>query len=74
MDICECVYRLPFLFLYHIFVVLRYKKSHRALAMAKTKPQNPKHTNKGNIRSKSLQLGSVPVPGPHMGAKLKQVN
>jgi len=62
-----------FLFFFYIIYLLRYKKSYEALAMTKTKPKSQNRTEKGNIRNTSLQLGSVPVPGPHMGTKLKQI-
>ena len=63
-----------FFFFYIIYSLLRYKKSHGALAMAKTKPETQSELTKEKIRNISLQLGSVPVPGPHTGTKLKQVN
>jgi len=66
-------YFLFFLFLYHIFVV-KVQEIAWSASYGENKTQNPKRTNKGNIRNNSLQLGSVPVPGPHTGAKLKQVN
>jgi len=59
---------------YIIYALLRYKKSHGALAMAKTKPKIQKELTKETSGTRSLQLGSVPVPGPHAGAKLKQVS
>jgi len=61
-----------FLFLYHIFVV-KVQEIAWSASYGENKTQNPKRTNKGNIRNISLQLGSVPVPGPHTGTKLKQV-
>jgi len=61
-----------FFFLYHIFVV-KVQDIAWSASYGENKTQNPKRTNKGNIRNISLQLGSVPVPGPHTGAKLKQV-
>ena len=55
--------------------MLRYKKSHGALAMAKTKPKIQNELRKEiSGTKKPLQLGSVPVPGPHTGTKLKQVS
>jgi len=63
-----------FFFLYIIYSLLRYKKSHGALAMAKTKPKIQNILTKETSGTKALQLGSVPVPGPHAGAKLNQVN
>jgi len=57
-------------FLYHIFVV---KVQEITWSYGENKTQNPKRTNKGNIQNISLQLGSVPVPGPPTGTKLKQV-
>jgi len=43
-----------FLFiLYIIYSLLRAKKSHRVLPMAKTEPKSPKQTNKGNIHRQS---------------------
>jgi len=61
-----------FLFLYHIFVV-KVQEIAWSASYGENKTQNPKRTNKGKIRHQSLQLGSVPVPGPHMGTTLKQV-
>jgi len=65
---------LLFSFFYIIYSLLRYKKSHGALAMAKTKPRIQNEQTKETSGTKTLQLGSVPVPGPHTGAKLNQVN
>jgi len=62
-----------FFFFYIIYSLLRYKKSHGALAMAKTKPKIQDELTKETSGTQTLQLGSVPVPGPHTGAKLKQV-
>jgi len=62
-----------FFFLYHIFVVKVQEIAWRA-SYGENKTQNAKRTNKGNIRNVTLLLGSVPVPGPNAGAKLKQVN
>jgi len=59
-------------FLYHILVV-KVQEIAGSGSYGENKTQNPKRTNKRNIRNNSLQLGSVPVPGPHMGAKLNQV-
>jgi len=61
-----------FIFLYHIFVV-KVQEIAWSASYGENKTQNPKRTNKGNIRNISLQLGSVPVPGPPTGTKLKQV-
>jgi len=61
-----------FIFLYHIFVV-KVQEIAWSASYGENKTQNPRRTNKGNIRHQSLQLGSVPVPGPHTGATLKQV-
>jgi len=58
-----------FFFLYHIFVV-KVQEIAWSASYGVNKTQNPKRTDKGNIRNNSLQLGSVPVPGPHTGAKL----
>jgi len=63
-----------FFFFYIIYSLLRYKKSHGALAMAKTKPKIQNKQTKETSGTKTLQLGSVPVPGPHTGTKLNQVN
>jgi len=60
-------------FLYHIFI-LKGQEIAWSASYGENKTQKPKRTNKGNIRNISLRLGSVPVPGPHAGAKLKQVN
>jgi len=60
-----------FFFFYIIYSLLRYKKSHGVLAMAKTKPKIQNKQTKETSGTKSLQLGSLPVPGPHAGAKLK---
>jgi len=62
-----------FLFLYHIFVV-KVQEIAWSASYGENKTQKPKRTNKGNIRNYSLHLGSVPVPGPHTGTKLHQVN
>jgi len=61
-----------FIFLYHIFVV-KVQEIAWSASYGENKTQNPKRTNKGNIRNNTLHLGSVPVPGPHTGAKFKQV-
>jgi len=61
-----------FLFLYHIFVV-KVQEIAWSASYGENKTQNPKRTNKGNIRNTTLRLGSVPVPGPHTGTKLNQV-
>jgi len=61
-----------FLFLYHIFVV-KVQEIAWSASYGENKTQNPKQTNKGNIRNHSLHLGSVPVLGPHTGTKLTQV-
>jgi len=63
-----------FFFFYIIYSLLRYKKSHGALAMAKRKPKIQNKQTKETSGSKTLQLGSVPVPGPETGAKLNQVD
>jgi len=63
-----------FLFFYIISSLLRYKKSLSALAMAKTKPKIQNELTKETSGTILPQLGSVPVPGPHTGAKLKQVH
>jgi len=60
-------------FLYHIFGV-KVQEITWSGSYGENKTQNPKRTNKRNIRNNTLELGSVPVPGPHMGAKLKQVH
>jgi len=62
-----------FFFFYIIYSLLRYKKSHGALAMAKTKPKIQDELTKENSGTNVLHLGSVPVPGPHTGTTLKQV-
>ena len=62
-----------FFFFYIIYSLLRYKKSHGALAMAKTKPKIQNELTKEKSGTNLLQLGSVPVPGPHTGTTLKQV-
>jgi len=59
-------------FLYHIFVV-KVQEIAWSASYGENKTQNPKRTNKGKIRRQTLQLGSVPVPGPHTGTTLKQV-
>jgi len=63
-----------FVFVYIIYSLLRYKKSHGALAMAKTKPKIQKVLTKEKSKTIHLQLGSVTVPGPHTGTKFKQAN
>jgi len=62
-----------FFFLYHIFVV-KVQEIAWSASYGENKTQNPKRTNKGNIRNNALQLGSVPVPGPHTGKEFQQVN
>jgi len=59
---------------YVIYSLLRYKKSHEALAMAKTKRKIQNKQTKETSGAFSLYLGSVPVSGPHTGAKFNQVN
>jgi len=54
-----------FYFFYnHVFIVLRYKKLHAALAMAKTKPINnnhdPLHLFMGKIKHPE-SIGKVPL-------------
>ena len=68
------VFLLFFLFfLYYIFVV-KVQEIAWSARYGENKTQNPKRTNQGNIRhQKTLQLGSVPVPGAHTGTKFKQV-
>jgi len=66
------VFFLFFFFLYHIFVV-KVQEIAWSASYGENKTKKPKRTNIGNIRNNSLQLGSVPVPGPHTGAKLNQV-
>jgi len=61
-----------FYFLYHIFVV-KVQEIVWSASYGENKTQKPKCTNKENIGNKSPQRGSVPVPGPHTGAKLKHV-
>ena len=61
-----------YLFLYHIFVV-KVQEIIWSVSYGENENQNPKLTNKGNIRNNSLQLGSGPVPGPHTASKFKQV-
>jgi len=60
-----------FLFFYIIYPFLRDKKSHGGLAMAKTKLKIQNEQTQETSGTKSLHLGSVPVPGPHTGTKLK---
>jgi len=62
-----------FFYFYIIYSLLRYKKSHGALAMVKTKPKIQNVQTKETSGTKNLQLGSVPVPGPHTGARFNQV-
>jgi len=62
-----------FFFLSHIFVV-KVQEIAWSASYGENKTQNPKRTNKRNIRNTTLHLGSVTVPGPHTGAKLKHVN
>jgi len=61
-----------YFFLYHIFVV-KVQEIAWSTSYGENKTQNPKPTNKGNIRHISLHSGAVPVPGPHAGTKLNQV-
>jgi len=53
-----------FFFCNHVFIVLRYKKLHAALAMAKTKPINnnhdPLHLFMGKIKHPE-SIGKVPL-------------
>jgi len=42
--------------------------------MAKTKPKIPNELKQEISGTKTLQLGSVPLPGPDTGTKLKQVS
>ena len=74
---CGAFFSSPFFpFFFHIiYSLLRYKKLHGALAMAKTKPKIQNELSKETSGTKKpFQLGSVPVPGPHTGPKLNQVN
>jgi len=66
-------YFILFLFLYHNIFVVKVQEIAWSVSYGENKTQNPKRTNKGNIRNNSLQLGSIPVPGPQTGVKLKQV-
>jgi len=59
-------------FLYDIFVV-KVQEIAWSASYGENKTKKPKRTNKGKVRHRSLQLGSVPVPGPHTGTTLKQV-
>ena len=59
-------------FLYHIFVV-KVQEIAWSASYGENKTQKPKQTNNVNIQNLSLHLGSVLVPGPHTGTKLKQV-
>ena len=61
-----------YFFLSHIFVV-KVQEIAWSASYGENKTQNPKRTNKGKIRHHTLQLGSVPVLGPHTGTTLKQV-
>jgi len=61
-----------FFYLYHIFVV-KVQEIAWSASYGENKTQNPKRTNKGNIRNNILHLGSVLVPGPHTGAKFNPV-
>jgi len=69
---CSFFFFFFFFFLYHIFVV-KVQEIAWSASYGENKTQNPKRTNKGKIWHQSLQLGSIPVPGPHTGATLKQV-
>jgi len=60
-----------FLFLYHIFVVTVQEIAWSA-SYGENKTQKPKRTNKGKNHHQALHLGSIPVPGPHTGTKLKK--
>jgi len=62
-----------FIFLYHIFVV-KVQEIAWSASYGENKSKKPKRSKKGNMRNNSLQLRSVPVPGPHTGASFKQVN
>jgi len=42
--------------------------------MVKTKPKNQNKQTKEITVTRHLHKGSVPVPGPHTGTKIKQVN
>jgi len=61
-----------FFFLSHIFVV-KVQEIAWSASYGENKTQNPKRTNTGKFRHQTLHRGSVPVPGPHTGTKLKIV-
>jgi len=62
-----------YFYFYIIYSLLRYKKSHGALAMVKTKPKIQNELRNEISGPIHPRLGSVPVPGPHTGTKLQQV-
>ena len=58
--------------LYDIFIV-KVQEIAWSASYSENKTQKPIQINKENIRNNPLQLGSIPVPGPHTGTKLKHV-
>jgi len=60
-----------YFFLYHIFVV-KVQEIAWSASYGENKTQKRKRTNKGKNHHQALHLGSVPVPGPHTGTKLKK--
>jgi len=59
-----------FLFFYIICLLLRYKKSHGAQAMPKTKHKIKNKQTKETSITDQHQRGSILVPGPRTGAKI----
>jgi len=62
-----------FFLLFIIYSLLRYKKSHGELPMAKTKHKIQNKLPKRKSITIHLQVGPVQVPGPHAGTQIKNV-
>ena len=59
-----CLLFLLFLFLYHVFIVYRYKKLRAALAMERTKPINQSKQQKKPIPLSSTVTENILRPKP----------
>jgi len=59
-----------FFFFYIIYSLLRYKKSHGALAMAKTKPKNQNELTKETSGTESSSTGVRTGPRPTCGREI----
>jgi len=60
-----------FLFLYIIYSLLRYKKSHGVLAMAKTKPKSQNELTKERSGTKNSSTGVRTGPRPTYGREVQ---